>query len=190
MRSKVLLDTLEALMMEGPKTFWMLQHLENPGLHGWTMTMNLLELSIFYEGNCSYRNKWHNCSNAIAKMLQKILCLCGGGQINVGWVLFFFVGTVIASRFSLVYLNDNPPLSDIDLLSQIWRTRLSQQWSKTTMLAGYWVLTQLSSWLLSRILITHQLILDFWITEWYWILKKLTILPGWPDYHPSRLSIF
>jgi hypothetical protein len=35
------------------------------------------------------------------------------------------------------YLNDNPPLSDIDLLSQIWSTRLSQQWSKTTMLAGY-----------------------------------------------------
>jgi hypothetical protein len=44
-------------------------------------------------------------------MFQKILCLHGGGQINVGWVLFFFVGTVIGSRFSLVYLNDNPPLS-------------------------------------------------------------------------------
>jgi len=45
-------------------------------------------------------------------MLQKLLCLPGVVKtMLVGSCFSFFVGTIIGFRFSLVYLNDNPPLS-------------------------------------------------------------------------------
>jgi hypothetical protein len=42
--AKVPLDTLEAPYDERTQNLLDVTHLENPGLHGWTMTINVLEL--------------------------------------------------------------------------------------------------------------------------------------------------